>query len=35
MIIVADPAKPIPRAAKGNVQRKQTLDLYAEEIEKL
>lgn len=33
-IILADPAKPLPRAAKGTVQRAATLLLYEEEIEK-
>lgn len=35
MLIVADPAKPLPRAAKGAVIRPQALSLYADEIEKL
>ena len=35
MIIIADPDKPLPRAAKGNVSRKLALQLYDEEIEKL
>lgn len=35
MIIVADPSKPLPRAAKGTVVRPQALNLYADEIEKL
>lgn len=34
-IVVADPARPLPRAAKGTVIRKQALALYAEEIEKM
>ncbi len=33
MIVVTDPHKPLPRAAKGTVIRKQALALYAEEIE--
>lgn len=32
MIIVTDPAKPLPRAAKGTVIRKQAIDLYKKEI---
>ena len=35
MIIVTDPKKPLPRAAKGTIIRPQTLQLYAEEIDKL
>lgn len=35
MIIVTDPAKPLPRAGKGTVIRKQALALYADEIEQL
>lgn len=35
MIIVTDPAKPLPRAAKGTVVRPQALTLYADEIENL
>lgn len=34
-IVVASPSKPLPRAAKGTVMRKQALALYAEEIEQL
>lgn len=34
MIIVTDPSKPLPRAGKGTVLRKQALSLYAGEIEK-
>ncbi|CAL1703601.1 unnamed protein product [Somion occarium] len=34
-IIVTDPARPLPRAAKGTVQRKRALALYAEDIEAL
>lgn len=34
MIVVTDPSKPLPRAAKGTVIRRQALTLYAEEIEK-
>lgn len=33
-IILADPSKPLPRAAKGTVQRAATLVLYEEEIER-
>lgn len=33
-IILADPSKPLPRAAKGTVQRAAALVLYEEEIEK-
>lgn len=32
MIIVTDPAKPLPRAAKGTVIRKQAIGLYGKEI---
>jgi hypothetical protein len=35
MIIVTDPARPLPRAAKGTVVRAQALALYADEIDKL
>ena len=35
MIIVTDPAKPLPRAGKGTVIRKQALALYTDEIEQL
>lgn len=35
MIIVTDPARPLPRAAKGTVVRPQALEAYAEEIENL
>ncbi|KIP04467.1 hypothetical protein PHLGIDRAFT_193243, partial [Phlebiopsis gigantea 11061_1 CR5-6] len=35
MIIVTDPAKPLPRAAKGTVVRPQALDAYAQEIDNL
>ncbi|KZT25929.1 acetyl-CoA synthetase-like protein [Neolentinus lepideus HHB14362 ss-1] len=35
MILITDPAKPMARAAKGTVQRKLTLALYAEEIDAL
>ncbi|EPQ57812.1 acetyl-CoA synthetase-like protein [Gloeophyllum trabeum ATCC 11539] len=35
MILVADPARPLPRAAKGTVQRKPTLALYEKEIDAL
>ncbi|EKM57056.1 uncharacterized protein PHACADRAFT_208208 [Phanerochaete carnosa HHB-10118-sp] len=35
MILVADPGKPLPRAAKSTVIRKQALDLYEVEIEQL
>ncbi|TFK46704.1 putative aminoadipate reductase [Heliocybe sulcata] len=35
MILITDPAKPMARAAKGTVQRKMTLALYAEEIDAL
>ncbi|KAJ3525806.1 hypothetical protein NM688_g8348 [Phlebia brevispora] len=35
MIIVADPARPFPRAAKGTFIRKQTIALYQYEIDQL
>lgn len=35
MIIVVDPAKPLPRAAKGTVIRPQAMKAYEEEIENL
>ncbi|TCD65176.1 putative NRPS-like protein biosynthetic cluster [Steccherinum ochraceum] len=35
MIIVTDPSKPMPRAGKGTVQRKQTLKVYAKEVDQL
>ena len=35
MIIVTDPDKPLPRAAKGTIIRKQALTVYSEEIERL
>ena len=35
MIIVTNPAKPLPRAAKGTIVRPQALALYANEIETL
>ncbi|GJE92597.1 acetyl-CoA synthetase-like protein [Phanerochaete sordida] len=35
MILVTDPSKPFPRAAKGTVQRKAALLAYAEEIDRL
>lgn len=35
MILIADPAKPLPRAAKSTVIRRQALELYAGEIEQL
>ncbi|GJE93359.1 acetyl-CoA synthetase-like protein, partial [Phanerochaete sordida] len=35
MILIADSAKPLPRAAKSTVIRKQALDLYEAEIEEL
>ncbi|EKM52251.1 uncharacterized protein PHACADRAFT_260494 [Phanerochaete carnosa HHB-10118-sp] len=35
MIIVTDPAKPLPRAAKGTIIRKQVLAAYSEKIEEL
>lgn len=35
MILVTDPARPLPRAAKSTIIRKQALALYAAEIEKL
>ena len=35
MILVADPARPFARAAKGTFIRKQTLALYDYEINKL
>ena len=34
-IVIVNPCKPLPRAAKGTVMRKQALALYAEEIEHL
>lgn len=35
MVLITDPAKPLPRAAKGNIVRKYALDLYADAIERL
>ena len=35
MIIVADPQRPIPRAAKGTINRRQAYILYEQEIDKL
>ena len=35
MIIVTDPARPLPRAAKGTVVHPQALDLYAADIDNL
>ena len=35
LILVTDPAKPLPRASKNTIQRKMALQLYAEEIEDL
>ncbi|TFK46677.1 NAD(P)-binding protein [Heliocybe sulcata] len=35
MILVSDPERPLPRAAKGTVQRKPTVALYEKEIEAL
>ncbi|KAI0081390.1 acetyl-CoA synthetase-like protein [Panus rudis PR-1116 ss-1] len=35
MILVTDPAKPLPRAGKGTVQRKLALQTYKDEIEQL
>ncbi|THG96855.1 hypothetical protein EW026_g5054 [Hermanssonia centrifuga] len=35
MVLICDPAKPLPRAAKGNVVRKHALELYAHAIEHL
>ena len=35
MIIVTDPDKPLPRAGKGTIIRKQALTVYDKEIEKL
>lgn len=35
MIIVTDPAKPLPRVVKGTVMRVQALKMYEEEIENL
>lgn len=35
MIIVTDPKRPIPRAAKGTAMRKMALALYAKEVEQL
>ena len=34
-IIVTDPFKPLPRVAKGTINRKQALAYYSEEINKL
>lgn len=33
MIVVTDPARPLPRAAKGNAIRNPSLELYADAIE--
>ncbi|KAI0942043.1 putative NRPS-like protein biosynthetic cluster [Taiwanofungus camphoratus] len=35
MILIADPARPFVRAAKGTAQRKKTLGLYAQDIDAL
>lgn len=35
MVILTDAARPLPRAAKGTVIRKQTLTLYENDIEML
>ncbi|KAJ3557049.1 hypothetical protein NM688_g1689 [Phlebia brevispora] len=35
MVVLTDPAKPLPRATKGNIVRNPALKLYAEEIEQL
>lgn len=35
MIIVADPKRPLPRAAKGTIVRAQALALYQADIEEL
>jgi hypothetical protein len=35
MIIVTDPSRPLPRAAKGTIIRKQALALYEKEIDEL
>lgn len=35
MILVTHPNKPLPRAGKGTILRKQALAIYNEEIEKL
>lgn len=35
MILVTDPARPLPRAAKGTIIRKQALMMYKDEIEKV
>ncbi|KAI0337721.1 acetyl-CoA synthetase-like protein [Trametopsis cervina] len=35
MILISDPARPLPRAAKGTIIRKQALALYDKEIEDL
>lgn len=35
MILVTSPDKPLPRAPKGTIIRKQALALYQEEIERL
>lgn len=35
MILVADPAKPLPRVAKGTIMRAKALEMYEDAIEKL
>ena len=35
MILVTDPSKPLPRAPKGTIIRKQATNLYAAEIDRL
>lgn len=35
MIIVTDPARPLPRAGKGTVMRKQALQVYGKDIDEL
>ncbi|TFY54704.1 hypothetical protein EVJ58_g8699 [Rhodofomes roseus] len=35
MILIVDPSRPLPRAGKGNVQRKRALELYAQDMEDL
>lgn len=35
MVLVTDPAKPLPRVVKGTVMRVQALKMYEEEIENL
>ena len=35
MVLVTTPSKPLPRAGKGTVMRKQALALYADEVEEM